>query len=123
MRLVFTVDLPEGSGTPAIIAASIEEEIYKEFKKTDSRYKNKVRSRVSNLRDKKNPALRENVLVGSISAERLNKMTPEVFNIQYKTIDIFVISYVSVIFYNLCLIQPLDCLSDVLKSCLPMLSK
>ena len=71
-------DLPEGSGTPAVLAAQIEEEIYKEFKNTDNKYKNKIRSRVSNLRDKKNPALRENVLVGSISADRLVKMSPEV---------------------------------------------
>lgn len=74
----FNADLLEGSGTPDIIAYMIEEEIYKEFKNTDSKYKNKVRSRVANLRDKKNPALRENVLLGSISAERLVKMTPEV---------------------------------------------
>lgn len=76
--LVLSLDLPEGSGTPAIIAVSIEEEIYKEFKRTDNKYKNKIRSRVSNLRDKKNPALRENVLLGSISAERLVRMSPEV---------------------------------------------
>lgn len=56
----------------------IEEEIYKEFNNTDNKYKNKVRSRVANLRDKKNPALRENVLLGSISAEKLAKMSPEV---------------------------------------------
>ncbi|KAF6020739.1 TCEA1 [Bugula neritina] len=70
-------DLPDGSGSPEILAASIEEEIYKEFKNTDNKYKNKVRSRVANLRDKKNPALRENVLLCSISPERLVKMTPE----------------------------------------------
>lgn len=78
MQVCHVSDLPEGSGTPAVIAAAIEEEIHKEFKNTDSKYKNKIRSRVANLRDKKNPALRENVLVGSISAERLCKMTPEV---------------------------------------------
>lgn len=72
------LDLPDGSGSPEILAASIEEEIYKEFKNTDNKYKNKVRSRVANLRDKKNPALRENVLLCSISPERLVKMTPEV---------------------------------------------
>ena len=72
------LDLPEGSGTPAIIACAIEEEIFKEHKSTDARYKNKVRSRVSNLRDKKNPALRENVLLGSIAPSKLVKMTPEV---------------------------------------------
>ncbi|XP_067927956.1 transcription elongation factor S-II-like [Watersipora subatra] len=75
--LLGDANLPEGSGTPAIIAVSIEEEIYKEFKSTDSKYKNKVRSRVSNLRDKNNPHLRINVLLGSITPEKLVKMTPE----------------------------------------------
>lgn len=74
----FLLDVPEGSGTPEIIAGCIEEEIHTEFKNTDTKYKNKIRSRVANLRDKKNPALRENVLLGSITPQRLVKMTPEV---------------------------------------------
>lgn len=76
--LYVLIDLPEGSGTPEIIAATIEEEIYNEFKNTEAKYKNKIRSRVANLRDKKNPTLRENVLLGSITPSRLAKMTPEV---------------------------------------------
>lgn len=75
---MYYIDMPDGSGSPEIIGGMIEEEIYKEFKNTDNKYKNKIRSRVANLRDKKNPALRENVLLGSISPEKLAKMSPEV---------------------------------------------
>lgn len=61
-----------------MIAGMLEEAIYDEFKNTDNKYKNKIRSRVANLRDKKNPELRENVLLGNITPERLAKMQPEV---------------------------------------------
>lgn len=57
-------------------------EIFLEFKNTDMKYKNKIRSRILNLKDSRNPKLRENVLLGLIEAERLAKMTPEVqFNL------------------------------------------
>jgi transcription elongation factor S-II len=56
-------------------AASIEDCIFNEFKNTEIKYKNKVRSRVANLKDSKNPRLRESVLMGVISAERLNDMS------------------------------------------------
>ncbi|KAK3091263.1 hypothetical protein FSP39_018422 [Pinctada imbricata] len=51
--------------------------IYAEFKNTDSKYKNRVRSRIANLKDKKNPKLREHVLLGLISPERMASMTAE----------------------------------------------
>lgn len=41
------------------------------------RYKNRIRSRVSNLKDAKNPGLRMNFISGVIAAGRLAKMTPE----------------------------------------------
>jgi len=44
---------------------------------TNTKYKNQIRSRVFNLKDKKNPELRENVLCGVIKEERLAFMTPE----------------------------------------------
>lgn len=60
------------------LAARIEDHIYQEFKSdTDLRYRNRVRSRITNLKDAKNPHLRLNVLRGDISAERMAKMTPE----------------------------------------------
>lgn len=63
---------------PVGLARSIEQNIFEEFKKnTDSKYKNRVRSRVANLKDKKHPALKENVLQGLIPPERLAKMTAE----------------------------------------------
>ncbi|TRY84033.1 hypothetical protein DNTS_013569 [Danionella cerebrum] len=51
--------------------------IYQEFKSTDMKYKTRLRSRISNLKDQKNPDLRRNVLCGNISAERIASMTAE----------------------------------------------
>src|SRR5277367_1128640 len=52
--------------------------IFREFHNTDMKYKNRIRSRVSNLKDLKNPQLRENVLTGAISISRIACMTSEV---------------------------------------------
>lgn len=60
-----------------ILAGRIEECIYQEFKGTDMKYKNRLRSRVSNLGDVKNPYLRFNVLRGDISPEKIAKMTAD----------------------------------------------
>lgn len=70
-------DSSEGCATPEELADELEECIFQEFKNTDMRYKNRVRSRVANLKDAKNPTLRSNFLNGVISAARLSKMTPE----------------------------------------------
>ncbi|XP_011356332.1 transcription elongation factor A protein 3 [Pteropus vampyrus] len=51
--------------------------IYQELKSTDMKYRNRVRSRISNLKDPRNPGLRRNVLSGAISAELIAKMTAE----------------------------------------------
>lgn len=59
------------------LAARIEDHIYQEFKTTDMKYKNRVRSRVANLGDVKNPYLRLNVLRGDISPDRIAKMTAD----------------------------------------------
>lgn len=61
-------------GDPNQLAEEIESCIFKEFKNTEFKYKNRVRSRVSNLRDNRNPDLRLNVLRGIISTERIAKM-------------------------------------------------
>lgn len=53
-------------------------DIFEEFKNTDTKYKNRVRSRVANLKDLKNPDLRVNVLTGMIPADRIAKMTADV---------------------------------------------
>lgn len=52
--------------------------IYQEIKATDMKYKNRVRSRISNLKDPKNPNLRKNVLGGAIELSRIASMTAEV---------------------------------------------
>ncbi|XP_029995085.1 transcription elongation factor A protein 2 [Sphaeramia orbicularis] len=59
------------------LAAQIEDQIYQEFKSTDMKYKARLRSRISNLKDQKNPDLRRNVLCGNISAQRIACMTAE----------------------------------------------
>ncbi|TDH05871.1 hypothetical protein EPR50_G00126970 [Perca flavescens] len=41
------------------------------------KYKNRVRSRISNLKDMKNPNLRRTVLCGSVTPERMARMTAE----------------------------------------------
>ncbi|KAL1786613.1 transcription elongation factor A (SII), 2 [Sigmodon hispidus] len=43
----------------------------------DMKYKNRVRSRISNLKDAKNPSLRRNVLCGAITPQQIAVMTSE----------------------------------------------
>lgn len=52
--------------------------IYQDIKNTDMKYKNRVRSRISNLKDSKNPELKKNVLCGAITPEQIAVMTSEV---------------------------------------------
>lgn len=68
---------PEMCTSAEELAEELEEAIFLEFKNTDMRYKNRIRSRVANLKDPKNPALRTNYLGGAITAQKLAKMTPE----------------------------------------------
>ncbi|XP_050432321.1 transcription elongation factor S-II [Adelges cooleyi] len=69
----------ENSGCASVeeLADELEDAIFLEFKNTDARYKNRVRSRYSNLKDAKNPQLRNNFIVGAITAAQLAKMTSE----------------------------------------------
>uniref|UniRef100_A0A8C4IWV3 Transcription elongation factor n=1 Tax=Dromaius novaehollandiae TaxID=8790 RepID=A0A8C4IWV3_DRONO len=48
-----------------------------ELKSTDMKYRNRVRSRISNLKDPKNPNLRRNVLCGAIAPRLIARMTAE----------------------------------------------
>ncbi|XP_061647304.1 transcription elongation factor A protein 2 isoform X1 [Phyllopteryx taeniolatus] len=61
----------------SLLAAQIEEQIFEDFKATDIKYKARLRSRISNLKDQKNPDLRRNVLCGNISTHRIASMTSE----------------------------------------------
>ncbi|XP_075383770.1 transcription elongation factor A protein 2 isoform X1 [Tenrec ecaudatus] len=59
------------------LSAQIEEFIFRDVGSTDIKYKNRVRSRISNLKDAKNPGLRRNVLRGAIEPQRIAEMTSE----------------------------------------------
>ena len=61
-------------GDSELVAEKIEESIFREFKNVDNRYKNRVRSRVANLKDNRNPDLRLNVLKGIIKPDRIATM-------------------------------------------------
>ncbi|NXJ42557.1 TCEA3 protein, partial [Ciconia maguari] len=58
------------------MASEIEDHIL-ELKSTDMKYRNRVRSRISNLKDPKNPSLRRNVLCGAILPSLIARMTAE----------------------------------------------
>lgn len=60
------------------LGALIEDAVFKEFKDTNMKYKNRIRSRVANLKDSKNPDLKLNVLRGAIKPEKIAIMTAEV---------------------------------------------
>ncbi|XP_057636774.1 transcription elongation factor A protein 2 isoform X4 [Chionomys nivalis] len=59
------------------LSAQIEECIFLDVGNTDMKYKNRVRSRISNLKDAKNPDLRRNVLCGAITPQQIAVMTSE----------------------------------------------
>ena len=63
--------------SPEELAEVVEDKIFEKNKQTNPKYKAQVRSRVFNLKDKKNPSLRENVLCGVIKPEKLAVMTSE----------------------------------------------
>ncbi|EPB68542.1 transcription factor S-II, central domain protein [Ancylostoma ceylanicum] len=59
------------------MAAELICALFQVHKGTGDKYKAALRSRVFNLRDKKNPALRENVLTGVVKPEKFAVMTSE----------------------------------------------
>ncbi|GFO32835.1 transcription elongation factor a protein 1, partial [Plakobranchus ocellatus] len=67
----------EGTQDPEEVAAAIEDAIFEEFNNTEIKYKNRVRSRIANLKDARNPQLRQNVLIGLISASQIASMSAE----------------------------------------------
>ncbi|CAN1287497.1 PHD finger protein 3 [Linum perenne] len=62
---------------PEILASKIEAELFKLFRGVNKKYKEKGRSLLFNLKDRNNPELREKVMQGDISPERLCSMTAE----------------------------------------------
>lgn len=61
-------------------ARGIESSVLSLFDTTNQAYKAKIRSLFVNLKDKNNPGLRESVVSGDISVDRLSKMSSEVIN-------------------------------------------
>lgn len=59
------------------VAGQIEAVIFNEMRGTNMKYKNRIRSRVSNLGDEKNPDFISMVLSGSVTADMVAKMSPE----------------------------------------------
>ncbi|XP_051846868.1 transcription elongation factor A protein 1-like [Antechinus flavipes] len=59
------------------LGAQIEEAVYQELRNRHMKYKNRVRSRIANLKDAKNPNLRKNVLCGNIPPDVFARMTAE----------------------------------------------
>ncbi|NXL08412.1 TCEA3 protein, partial [Mesembrinibis cayennensis] len=59
------------------MASEIEDHILLGTWDTDMKYRNRVRSRISNLKDPKNPSLRRNVLCGAIPPSLIARMTAE----------------------------------------------
>eukprot|EP00099_Drosophila_melanogaster_P017135 NP_573049.2 uncharacterized protein Dmel_CG8117 [Drosophila melanogaster] len=70
-------NMPPGCGDPDDMAAKLEDAIYGDLNGCKVKYKNRIRSRLANLRDPKNPELRQKFLLGQITPEELSKMTPE----------------------------------------------
>lgn len=71
-------EMPDGTvAMPDVLAEQLEDAIFNEFRSTNSNYKGRIRSRVLNLKDAKNPQLRINYLTGVITAKKLATMSSE----------------------------------------------
>ena len=60
-------------------ARGVEAAIYKTMAGTTAEYKNKIRSLFVNLKDKANPGLRASIVEGSLTPEKLTKMSSQVW--------------------------------------------
>ncbi|NXW29224.1 TCEA1 protein, partial [Phaetusa simplex] len=99
------------------LGSQIEEDIllpiFQELKNTDMKYKNRVRSRIANLKDAKNPNLRKNVLCGNIPPDKFAKMTAEVSKAQVLNyFSVGLMSWPVFISYKKNLCQLSACLKD-----------
>ena len=70
-------EMPGGTLDPDDLAKRIEKSLHEHHRGTGDKYKAALRSRVFNLRDMKNQALRENVLTGAVTPEHFAVMTTE----------------------------------------------
>ncbi|KAI6202693.1 hypothetical protein M3Y94_00470300 [Aphelenchoides besseyi] len=69
-------EYPDGTQDPEDVALRIEAALFEEHGLSEAYYA-AVRSRASNLRDKKNPGLRENVLIGVVSPNKFARMSTQ----------------------------------------------
>ncbi|XP_061479037.1 PHD finger protein 3 isoform X2 [Rhineura floridana] len=70
-----TLKIPEERA--AKVATKIEKQLFSFFRDTDSKYKNKYRSLIFNLKDPKNNILFKRVLKGEVTPDHLIRMSPE----------------------------------------------
>ncbi|KAL3998924.1 transcription elongation factor S-II [Acanthocheilonema viteae] len=70
-------ELPDGTLDPEELAIRTERKLFEVHRGTSEKYKAALRSRVFNLRDKKNLVLRENVLIGAVTPEKFAVMTAD----------------------------------------------
>lgn len=68
----------EGLASAESLADQLEDAIFIEFKDTGMKYKNRIRSRILNLKDVKNPDLKNNLMSGALPPSKLAVMTTEV---------------------------------------------
>ncbi|XP_037931970.1 transcription elongation factor S-II-like [Teleopsis dalmanni] len=73
----FDDGIPKGCTDFEKLAAELEDAIYNVFRNIDKKYIRRIRSRVFNLKDPKNPSLRLNYIRGVVSPKTLATMTPE----------------------------------------------
>jgi len=69
--------LTEGCGDPDDLAAQLEEVIFEELRCSNDKYKNRIRLLLCNLRDPKNPVLRDKFLRGLVTPNQLARMSLE----------------------------------------------
>ncbi|VDN95138.1 unnamed protein product [Brugia pahangi] len=70
-------ELPDGTLDPEELAIRTERKLFEVHRGTSEKYRAALRSRVFNLRDKKNLVLRENVLIGAVTPEKFAVMTAD----------------------------------------------
>lgn len=77
---LYTALAIERDDSPNIIlsvATEIESEVFKEeYSNVNDGYRNKLRTFTMNLRNKKNPELRENLVLGNLTPQKFIKMSP-----------------------------------------------
>ncbi|KAL1771616.1 PHD finger protein 3 isoform X1 [Sigmodon hispidus] len=77
MRRLTDSNLKVPEEKAAKVATKIEKELFSFFRDTDSKYKNKYRSLMFNLKDPKNNILFKKVLKGEVTPDHLIRMSPE----------------------------------------------